>query len=331
MTKTLSAFDELRNRQEMALFLRTSVPLPKKAKGNNKPGIDAEIEELVSSIRLNLKSCCSLLSEMENENESITEALPELTDCLHTELTATQRHVSSLLFKLKNQGAVTPSETQVTEPKSGQSGIPTSIPSERTNNAIKDYEVFQGETNDTEGNETKMRRIDLDDEDDNPRIGLSISLHDELKDAILKKADEHQEREAKALGIPVEEVTPHFFHESKSETSKTEEVNGDGTSQRSFTKRTVETTQRSFTVQSFQAFKVTDVMNGVPGFDTTSFGHSLHNQAMHSSNSSNITSFPSLLAAVAVERSKDMKVNQSEECFEDDDEAVEAQEQSDNN
>lgn len=37
-------------------------------------------------------------------------------------------------------------------------------------------------------------------------IGISVNLNEELKQALMTKASEHREREAKALGIPVENV-----------------------------------------------------------------------------------------------------------------------------
>jgi hypothetical protein len=293
----------------MALFLRTAVAPPKKRE-EYKPGMDQEIEELVSSIRLDLKSCCSLLSEMENENETVTEALPELTDCLHAELSSAQRHVLSLISKLKSQGTLASVEPSLdTRSPEITKVIPVTVGGEVTTE-VKDYEVFQAETKGNEPNYTKIQKNIIDDEDDNPRIGLSISLHDELKDAILKKADEHQEREAKALGIPVEEVTPHFFHESKSETSKTEEVN-ENRDHRSVTHRTFTTSQKSFKIQSFQTFKVVNggTVSEVPSESLSSFS---------------LNSFPSMLAKVVVEKGKNMNFNQEEECFgEDDNEEVE--------
>ena len=52
---------------------------------------------------------------------------------------------------------------------------------------------------------------ELDEEEERRKIGLSVSLHEELKMAILKKADEHRAREAKVLRVSEQEVAPHFL------------------------------------------------------------------------------------------------------------------------
>lgn len=54
------------------------------------------------------------------------------------------------------------------------------------------------------------------------RIGLSPNIIQELKSALIIKADEHRKREARALGIPVEHVTSDGFVSDSSPDIKTE-------------------------------------------------------------------------------------------------------------
>lgn len=47
--------------------------------------------------------------------------------------------------------------------------------------------------------------------DFNGKVGISITMNEDLKFAILKKAEEHQERIAQALHLPVNEVSANYF------------------------------------------------------------------------------------------------------------------------
>ena len=335
MGKTLEDFEILRDRQEMALFLRTTtIPSPKKKKVL-KPGMDDEMQGLVEGIRLNIRTCCSLLNDIEAGAESITENLPEMTDCLQIELASAQRHVSLLLNKLKNQNTL-PNETNPSTSSNNdanQDVMQKNIPTNQTNDQeIKDYEVFQGDPEDVESREVKVLKWDDIDEEFNPRIGLSISLHDELKDAILKKADEHQGREAKALGVSIEEVTPHFYQESKKEsTVKTEREEVNGQPLISMTRREVKS-HRSVNITKIDSFHAM-FHEEAASTSRLKTNHSHRQESLSSSstvesrqsiispvNPIPLNSFPSLLAAVAVEKGKGMKLNQEEELFEDEDE-----------
>lgn len=49
----------------------------------------------------------------------------------------------------------------------------------------------------------------------NGKIGISVAMNDDLRCAILKKAEEHQERIAQALHLPVSEVSVNYFSGQK--------------------------------------------------------------------------------------------------------------------
>lgn len=75
-------------------------------------------------------------------------------------------------------------------------------------NILPDYQVLT----DASLNPHDCGYVDeFNDEEDKKKIGLSVSLHEELKSAILKKADEHRAREAKVLRVPEEEIAPYFL------------------------------------------------------------------------------------------------------------------------
>ena len=78
---------------------------------------------------------------------------------------------------------------------------------------LPDYEVFQAEVAKHKANETTKENTDESNCDASPsnfvinkRIGMAVSLHDELRFAIINKASEHRKREAAALGITEDEV-----------------------------------------------------------------------------------------------------------------------------
>lgn len=50
-------------------------------------------------------------------------------------------------------------------------------------------------------------------------MGISVSLHEELKFAIIRKASEHRKREAAALGIPEQDVESLYLTEGNSEST----------------------------------------------------------------------------------------------------------------
>lgn len=78
---------------------------------------------------------------------------------------------------------------------------------------LPDYEIFQAEVAKHSANETTKENTDESNCDGsasnfviNKRIGMAVSLHDELRCAIINKASEHRKREAAALGITEDEV-----------------------------------------------------------------------------------------------------------------------------
>lgn len=54
-------------------------------------------------------------------------------------------------------------------------------------------------------------------QDETRRVGFSVSLHEELKYAIIRKASEHRRREAAALGITEEQVESLYLTEGQSD------------------------------------------------------------------------------------------------------------------
>lgn len=124
-------------------------------------------------------------------------------------------------------------------------------------------------------------QTDIDDEEEKKKIGLSVSLHEELRMAILKKADEHRAREAKALHVTEQEIAPHFLCDtannsnSKVESEKQEEKRKAG---------------NKYDMRREEDFVTSGRLE-------------------------NMMSLTSVLASCAAEKGKAMNMNQSEESF----------------
>ena len=208
------------------------------------------LKDEIEALKCELASTKEKLEDSEQRNRQTSDLLTSLSQLLQISLATVnvaKRSVSPPRSVVRNRSAsssdVATSPTlrpEATETEFGEFGDPNSseVPDHRSETesgynetvteyelntekdcganhidepVTRDYEVFELESNcsrDCLEEETSQ----IPEEDScNRKMGFPVCLHDELKQAILKKADEHRTREAKALNVSEREVAPHFL------------------------------------------------------------------------------------------------------------------------
>ena len=171
-----------------------------------------------------------------------------------------------------------------------------------------EYEVFLsdfGDSNPRVSSGTQEEPL-LDLEAEERRIGLSVSLHEELRQAILKKADEHRAQEAKVLHVAEHELASHFLRHEEDGLAGGDDSSGESAANQS-DKRSLVGQQPPPQHQEEEGAK-----------EAASAGDD-EGSVMPSSLENRMT-LGGFLAAAVVQRGKAMHLNQREERFGEDNE-----------
>ncbi|KAI1287045.1 hypothetical protein HDE_10634 [Halotydeus destructor] len=162
-----------------------------------------DLVTVMNVVQIRMKSVLLNLQDLEEDNSvfedevivlKIDESVKELDS------------LSSLLSKLRRNYAKdnqnTPIESPVHREEKEVQAVANYSDAETPDDI--DYEIFEDESGSWVGAEKELDSSQ--DWEPNKRIGLAVSLNHELRQVLSVKAQEHREREAKALGVPLDNV-----------------------------------------------------------------------------------------------------------------------------
>lgn len=129
----------------------------------------------------------------------------------------------------------------------------------------------------------------------------------------MRKAFEHQIREAKALGVDVSHVRQHFLNQNSNiEVTEIETEQSNGKTNETIQKQQQESsTLVNRQIDSAEKSEIMENRQNLFAFDSKPMREEEQKDLLPPFN------FASILAADAVKRSKGMEINLHEECFED--------------